>query len=105
MKKFFAENSVEVLKELFKSCARLIFGRVAGLFDFIYKVSYFLFNGVVELFVCGELGFEPVVSRPAHFSSKNCSAILMNQGVGFLVGAVQRQRETCLSRTEQRWLL
>ena len=33
--------------------------RVVGLFGFIYKVCYFLFNGVVYLFVDGELRFEP----------------------------------------------
>ena len=32
--------------------------RVVGLFGFIYKVCYFLFNGVVYLFVDGELRFE-----------------------------------------------
>ena len=30
-----------------------------GLFGFIYKVCYFLFNGVVYLFVDGEFRFEP----------------------------------------------
>ena len=29
------------------------------MFNFIYKVCYFLFNGVVDLFVDGELRFEP----------------------------------------------
>ena len=29
------------------------------MFGFIYKVCYFLFNGVVYLFVDGELRFEP----------------------------------------------
>ena len=47
------------MKELFTSCARLNLGRVVGLFGFIYKVCYFLFNGVVYLFVDGELRFEP----------------------------------------------
>ena len=58
-KKCFAENGVEVLKELFTSCAGLNLGRVAVLFGFIYKVCYFLFNGVLDLFVDGELRFEP----------------------------------------------
>ena len=40
-------------------CARLNLSRVVGLFGFIYKVCYFLFNGVVYLFVDGELRFEP----------------------------------------------
>ena len=47
------------MKELFTSCARLNLGRVVGLFGFIYKVSYFLYNGVVDLFVNGELRLEP----------------------------------------------
>ena len=51
--------SVEFLKELFTGCARLNLGRVVDLFGFIYKVCYFLFNGVVYLFVDGDLGFEP----------------------------------------------
>ena len=54
-----AEDGVEVLKELFTGCARLNLSRVVGLFGFIYKLSYFLFNGVVYLFVDGELRFEP----------------------------------------------
>ena len=56
---FFAEDGVEVLKELFTSYARLNLDRVAVLFVFIYNVCYFLFNGVVYLFVDGELRFEP----------------------------------------------
>ena len=40
-------------------CARLNLSRVVGLFGFMYKVCYFLFNGVVYLFVDGELRFEP----------------------------------------------
>ena len=55
----FAEDGVEVLKELFTGCARLNLSRVVGLFGFIYKVCYYLFNGVVYLFVDGELRFEP----------------------------------------------
>ena len=47
------------MKELFTGCARLNLSRVVGLFGFIYKVCYFLFNGVVYLFVDGELRFEP----------------------------------------------
>ena len=47
------------MKELLTGCARLNLSRVAGLFGFIYKVCYFLFNGVVYLFVDGELRFEP----------------------------------------------
>ena len=47
------------MKELFTGFARLNLGRVVGLFGFIYKVCYFLFNGVVYLFVDGELRFEP----------------------------------------------
>ena len=47
-----------MLKELFTGCARLNLSRVVGLFGFIYKVCYFLFNGVVYLFVDGELRFE-----------------------------------------------
>ena len=50
---------LEVLKELFTGCAGLNFGRVVGLFGFIYKVCYFLFNGVIDLFVEDELRFEP----------------------------------------------
>ena len=46
------------MKELFTSCAGLKFDSVGGLFGFIYKVCYFLFNGVVDLFVDGELRFE-----------------------------------------------
>ena len=42
-----------------KFCARLNLSRVVGLFGFIYKVCYFLFNGVVYLFVDGGLRFEP----------------------------------------------
>ena len=49
----------ELLKELFTGCARLNLGRVVGLFAFIYKVCYFLFNGVVYLFVDCELRFQP----------------------------------------------
>ena len=41
----------ELLKELFTGCARLNLGRVVGLFGFICKVCYFLFNGFVYLFV------------------------------------------------------
>ena len=47
------------MKELFTGCARLNLSRVVGLFGFIYKVCYFLFTGVVYLFVDGELRFEP----------------------------------------------
>ena len=48
------------MKELFTGFARLNLGRVVGLFGFIYKVCYFLFNGVyIYLFVDGELRFEP----------------------------------------------
>ena len=54
----FSEDDVQVLKELFTDCARLNFGRVVGLFGFIFKVCYFLFNGVVYLFLDGELRFE-----------------------------------------------
>ena len=46
------------MKELFTGCARLNLSRVVGLFGFIYKVCYFLFNGVVYLFVDCELRFE-----------------------------------------------
>ena len=56
---FFSENGVKVLKELFRSCAGLNFGRVVGLFGFIYRVCCFLYNGVVDLFVDSELRFEP----------------------------------------------
>ena len=42
------------MKELFTGCARLNLSRVVGLFGFIYKVCYFLFNGVVYLLVDGE---------------------------------------------------
>ena len=52
-------NGVEVLNELFTRCVRLNLGRVLGLLGFISKVSYFLVNGVVYLFVDGELKFEP----------------------------------------------
>ena len=55
---FFAENGVEVLKELFTSCAGLIFGTVGGLFGFICTVCLFLFNRVPDLFVDSELRFE-----------------------------------------------
>ena len=61
----FAEDGVEVLKELFTGCARLNLSRVVGLFGFIYKVCYYLFNGVVYLFVDGELRFEPSSLSPA----------------------------------------
>ena len=47
------------MKELFTGCARLNLSRVVGLFSFIHKVCYFPFNGVVYLFVDGELRFEP----------------------------------------------
>ena len=47
------------MKELFTGCARLNLTRVVGLFGFISKICYFLFNGVVYLFVDGELRFEP----------------------------------------------
>ena len=47
------------MKELFKSCAKPNLGRVVGLLGFIYKVRYFMFNGVVDLFVDGELIFGP----------------------------------------------
>ena len=47
------------MKELFTGCARLNLSRVVSLFGFIHKVCYFLFNGVVYLFVDGELRFEP----------------------------------------------
>ena len=43
----FSEDGVQVLKELFTGCARLNLSRVVGLFGFIYKVCYYLFNGVV----------------------------------------------------------
>ena len=56
----FAEDGVEVLKELFTGCARLNLSRVVGL---VNKVCYFLFNGVVYLFVDGELRFEPSSPR------------------------------------------
>ena len=56
---FLLRMMLEVLKELFTGCAGLNFGRVVGLFGFIYKVCYFLFNGVVYLFVDGEHRFEP----------------------------------------------
>ena len=56
---FFSENGVKVLKELFRSCAGLNFGRVVGLFGFICMVCYFLFNGVTDLFADNELRFEP----------------------------------------------
>ena len=60
----FAEDGVKVLKELFTSCARLNLGRVVGLFGFIYKVCYFMFNGVVSLSVDGErLRFKPSSSH------------------------------------------
>ena len=55
----FDENGVEILKQLFTSCARPNFGRVVDLSGFIYRVCYFLFNGVVELFVDGKLRFDP----------------------------------------------
>ena len=51
------------MKELFTGCARLNLSRVVGLFGFIYKVYCFLFNGVVYLFVDGELRFEPLSPR------------------------------------------
>ena len=56
----FAEDDVEVLKELFyklywTECWQS--SRLVWLY--IYKVCYFLFNGVVDLFVDGELRFEP----------------------------------------------
>ena len=39
--------------------------RVIGLFGFIYKVCYFLFNGVVYLFVDGELRLSLIhISEP-----------------------------------------
>ena len=63
----FAEDGVEVLKELFTGCARLNLSRVIGLFGSIYKVCYFLFNGVVYLFVDGELRFEPSSLRLATY--------------------------------------
>ena len=44
---------------MFTGCARLNLSRIVGLFGFIYKVCYFMFNGVVYLFVDGELRFEP----------------------------------------------
>ena len=47
------------MKELFTGGARLNLSRVVGLFGFIYKVCYFMFKGVVYLFVDGELRFEP----------------------------------------------
>ena len=51
------------MKELFTGCARLNLSRVVGLSGFTYKVCYFLFNGVVYLFVDGELRFEPLSLR------------------------------------------
>ena len=48
------------MKELFTGCARLNLSRVVGL---VNKVCYFLFNGVVYLFVDGELRFEPSSPR------------------------------------------
>ena len=47
------------MKELITSFTRLNLGRIVDLIGFIYKVCYFLFNGVVYLFVDGELRFEP----------------------------------------------
>ena len=47
------------MKQLFTGCARLNLSRVEGLSGFIYKVCYILFNGVLYLFVDGELRFEP----------------------------------------------
>ena len=39
------------------------------------------------------------------FRSQNCSVILANQIVSFLVHTLQWQRGACVSRTELRWLL
>ena len=55
----------EEVKNFFrrKSCLQVVLdwmlGRVVGLFGFIYKVCYFLFNVVVYLFVDGELRLKP----------------------------------------------
>ena len=51
------------MKELFESCAKLTLGRVVGFFRFIYKVRHFIFNEVVDLFVDGELIYEPLSLR------------------------------------------
>ena len=59
MKICFCRNGVEDLKELLTGGARLNLSRVIGLFGLIFKVCYFLFTGVVYLFVDGELRFEP----------------------------------------------
>ena len=56
---FFAEDGVEVLKELCTSDARLDLCREAGSLRFIYQVCNFLFHGVVNLFVEGEFRLEP----------------------------------------------
>ena len=91
-------------QQLFTSCARLNLGRLVGSFGFIYKVCYFQFNGVMWT-VSLDLSHCLSACRCSRFSSQNCSAILLNQGVSFLVRTVQWQRGAYLSRTEQRWLL
>ena len=103
----FAEDGVEVLKELFTSCARLNLGRVVGLFSFIYKVRYVLFSRLFNFLWMVSFDFSRHLSacQFSHFSSQNCCPILLNQGIGFLVWVVQWQRGVCWSRTEQRWLL
>ena len=77
----FSENSVEVLKELFTSCAGLNFARIVGLFGFIYKVSYIFC--LMELHICLwtvslDLSHRLSACRRSRFSSQNCSAILLN---------------------------
>ena len=106
-KSAFAEDGVEVLKELFTGCARLNLSRVVGLFGFIYKVVTFCLMGsyICLWTVSLDLSHRLSACRRSRFSSQNCSTKLLNQGVGFLVRTVQRQRGACLSRTEQRWLL
>ena len=78
-----------------------------GLFGFICKVYYFLFNGVVYLFVDGELRFEPsslcLLTLLFQLTELLCNTA--EPGRWLLVWTVQWQRGACLSRTEHRWLL
>ena len=60
----------EVLKELSTGCARLNLSRLVGLFGFIYKVCYFLFNGVVYLWTVSlDLSHRLSACRLSRFSS------------------------------------
>ena len=99
----FAEDDAEILKELFTGCARLNLCRVIGLVGCIYMVCYFCWmeSWTVSL----DLSHRLSACRRSRFSSQNSSVMLLNQGVGFLVRPVQRQRGACLSMTKQRWLL